>query len=79
MNLFFKYNLYHWRTWFTGLVLSIILGPVGFALIWLLITSAFLYDYHNAVKDLKIEKRHREILKTINQLGMNKINNSTSE
>lgn len=76
MNLYFKYNLYHWRTLLTGLLFSIIFGPVALTLIWLLITVTFLYDYHSAVKELEVEKRHHEILRAVNSLGRNENNNS---
>ncbi len=65
MNLYLKYQKYHWKFWLSTLLFALFFGPTAIAFSFCFITLAYFYDRHRAETALEKENRHKEVIDAI--------------
>ena len=67
MNLYWKYQRYHWKSWLTSILFSIFFGPVVIFINFIFLSLAYCYDRSWAEKEIKKDQHHSEIIDAINK------------
>ena len=67
MNMYWKYQKYHWKSWLSAVLFSLFCGPVIILINFIFLSMAYYYDRSRAEKEMKKNQYHSEIIDAINK------------
>ena len=67
MNMYWKYQKYHWKSWLSAALFSLFCGPVVILINFIFLSIAYCYDRSRAEKEMKKNQYHSEIIDAINK------------
>ena len=67
MNMYWKYQKYHWKSWLSAVLFSLFCGPVVILINFIYLSIAYCYDRSRAEKEMKKDQYHSEIIDAINK------------
>ena len=67
MNMYWKYQKYHWKSWLSAVLFSLFCGPVVILINFIFLSIAYCYDRSRAEKEMKKSQYHSEIIDAVRE------------